>query len=197
MSTKKQSIVDTATRLFAKNGYHAVGIDRIIKESGVAKMTLFRHFATKNDLISEVLSQRARSALQSMADSIATRQSSEEQLHELFDWHHRWFTSHDFSGCMFVGALSEFHEDSGDIVRISVSQKQGLRSFVQGLLQDLVPSAMVEPLARQIVMILDGAIIAATSGDRDHAAGEAWEAAERLIAAYRLTPQHRETATLN
>ncbi len=196
MSTKKQSIVDTATRLFAENGYHAVGIDRIIKESGVAKMTLFRHFASKNDLISEVLTQRARSALQSMADAIATRQAAEERLRELFDWHHRWFTAEDFSGCMFVGALSEFHEDAGDIVRISVSQKQGLRLFVQDLLRELVSPAQVEPLARQIVMILDGAIIAATSGDREHAAGEAWEAAEQLIGAYRRMPM-QQVASIN
>jgi AcrR family transcriptional regulator len=194
MSTKKQNIVDTATRLFAENGYHAVGIDRIIKESGVAKMTLFRHFATKNDLISEVLSQRASQALQSMADAIATRPTPDEQLHELFEWHHRWFMSSDFSGCMFVGALSEFHAGAGEIVRISVSQKQGLRGFVQNLLRDLVSPAMVEPVARQLVMILDGAIIAATSGDRDHAAGEAWEAAERLLAAYRRAPAMHEAA---
>ncbi|WP_231636424.1 MULTISPECIES: TetR/AcrR family transcriptional regulator [Burkholderia] len=181
MSTKRQDIIDTATRLFAEHGYHAVGTDRIIKESGVAKMTLFRNFPTKNDLISEVLTQRAHQALASMTQAVSTRGTPIERLQELFDWHGRWFRARDFAGCMFVGALSEFHSDSGEIIRISVAQKANLRLFVQGLMIDLVEPAAAERVARQIVMLLDGATIAAVAGDRNHAAQDAWEVAKKLI----------------
>jgi AcrR family transcriptional regulator len=180
---KRQAIVDTATRLFAQHGYHAVGTDRIIAESGVAKMTLFRNFPTKNDLISEVLSQRAHHALSSMASAAALRNRPLERLEEVFAWHKRWFIGRDFSGCMFASALSEFHTESGEIIRISSAQKVQLRMFIQHLLLDLVPADSIEAMSRQIVMLLDGATLSAVVGDRENAADEAWEAALRLIRA--------------
>ena len=65
-SSKYQDLVDTATRLFAQYGYTAVGIDRIIAEAGVAKMTLYKHFASKQDLIVAVLKQRDQQFMQSL-----------------------------------------------------------------------------------------------------------------------------------
>lgn len=194
MSTKRQDIVDAATRLFAEHGYHAVGTDWIIRESGVAKMTLFRNFPTKNDLITEVLTQRAHQALSSMTNAVGSRNTPLERLQELFAWHDRWFRSRDFSGCMFVGALSEFHSESGEIIRVSVAQKVNLRLFVQGLLLEMVAPSAAEQLARMIVMLLDGAVMSAVAGDRKGAASDAWEAAERLISTAPMTPGRQRTA---
>ncbi|MGL4609586.1 MAG: TetR/AcrR family transcriptional regulator, partial [Trueperaceae bacterium] len=50
-STAREQILETATRLFYQQGFRAVGIDTIIAESGVAKMTLYKHFPSKDDLI--------------------------------------------------------------------------------------------------------------------------------------------------
>ncbi|MEK6349473.1 MAG: TetR/AcrR family transcriptional regulator [Burkholderia sp.] len=188
MSAKKQGIVDTATRLFAAHGFHAVGIDRIIKESGVAKMTLFRHFPSKHDLICEVLSQRTRAAGQSMADAAGAHGTALARLRAVFDWHHGWFTSPEFTGCLFVGALSEFHHGPGEPARLAAARKDTLCRFVQALLDELVAPAEAEPLARQLVMMLDGATLAATAGAREQAAGEAWQAAQCLIAARGCPP---------
>ncbi|WP_174940345.1 TetR/AcrR family transcriptional regulator [Burkholderia lata] len=180
-SSKRQAIVDTATRLFTQYGYHAVGIDRIIEEAGVAKMTLFRYFSTKNDLISEVLTQRAHSALGSMASAVATGNTPIERLREVFSWHDRWFNTRDFGGCMFTSALSEFHAQPGEIIRISTKQKVQLRLFIQNLLHDLVPATSIESTARQVVMLIDGATLAAVIGDKTNAANEAWQATECLL----------------
>ena len=48
---KKAHLLETAVALFNRHGYHAAGVDRIIADSGIAKTTLYRHFATKEDLI--------------------------------------------------------------------------------------------------------------------------------------------------
>ncbi len=50
-SQRREELVQTAVRLFRKNGYHATGIDRILAEAGVAKMTLYKHFRSKDELI--------------------------------------------------------------------------------------------------------------------------------------------------
>lgn len=80
MGSKKEKIIETATRLFAKYGYHAVGVDRIIEESGVAKMTLYRNFASKDDLVSEVLNCRMIEALASMVEAVAKRDTPLERF---------------------------------------------------------------------------------------------------------------------
>ncbi|RVB44090.1 TetR/AcrR family transcriptional regulator, partial [Mesorhizobium sp. M7A.F.Ca.CA.004.05.1.1] len=58
-SGKRQHVVDTAYVLFKRAGFHATGIDRIIAEADVAKMTMYRHFPSKDELIVEVLDYRA------------------------------------------------------------------------------------------------------------------------------------------
>ncbi|WP_198925726.1 TetR/AcrR family transcriptional regulator [Dictyobacter vulcani] len=43
----RQQILDTAADLFFREGYRAIGVDTIIESSGVAKMSLYRHFSRK------------------------------------------------------------------------------------------------------------------------------------------------------
>ena len=57
-SGKRDHLIDTALGLFSRYGYHAMGIDRILAESGVAKMTLYNHFKSKDELILAVLRRR-------------------------------------------------------------------------------------------------------------------------------------------
>ena len=54
----RERILETAERLFYAEGIRAVGVDRIIAEAGVAKMTLYNHFASKDDLILAALQHR-------------------------------------------------------------------------------------------------------------------------------------------
>jgi AcrR family transcriptional regulator len=182
MTAKKQDIVRTATRLFSMDGYHAVGMDRIIEESGVAKMTMYRHFPSKVDLVSEVLAQRMQQSLASLTDAVNKKSDPMDKIREVFAWHERWFKTRDFTGCMFTGAFSEFRSQPGEIMRITIAQKTGLRLFIKNLLLDIARRPAAELMARQMVMLLDGAILSAMAGDRKTAASEAWDAAERLIA---------------
>ncbi|TGT02575.1 TetR family transcriptional regulator, partial [Mesorhizobium sp. M8A.F.Ca.ET.213.01.1.1] len=59
-SAKSQHVVDTAYALFKRDGFHATGIDRIIAEADIAKMTMYRNFPSKDELIVAVLDHRAR-----------------------------------------------------------------------------------------------------------------------------------------
>src|SRR5689334_1650923 len=59
-SAARQRILDTADRLFYNEGIHAVGVNRIVAEAAVTRVTLYRHFPSKNDLISGYLEGRAQ-----------------------------------------------------------------------------------------------------------------------------------------
>jgi AcrR family transcriptional regulator len=182
VGTKKQDLIDTATDLFNKYGYQAVGIDRIIEESRVAKMTMYRHFPSKDDLITEVLMQRMEKIEESMSKAVAKKAAGMERLHELFIWHDRWFKTSDFMGCMFITALSEFRSVDGGVAHAVATQKRRMNELVRNIVASLVQSSDATRLARQIVILLDGAIISAQAGNRKTAASDAWECARGLIA---------------
>ena len=57
-SAKRDQLIDTALELFNRDGYRATGIDKILAESGVAKMTLYNHFGSKDELIVAALERR-------------------------------------------------------------------------------------------------------------------------------------------
>jgi AcrR family transcriptional regulator len=92
------------------HGFHATGIDRIISEADVAKMTMYRHFPSKDGLIVEVLDYRAR-RFEHQLDHLAEQAAEPEQkITTIFGWYGRWFGAPDFHGCLFAHALAEFGE---------------------------------------------------------------------------------------
>ncbi|ASW03743.1 MULTISPECIES: TetR/AcrR family transcriptional regulator [Burkholderiaceae] len=183
MAHKREDILAAATRLFASDGYHAVGVDRIIAESGVAKMTFYKHFPSKNKLIVAVLDARSAAALSSLRSFVGGRSTPMKRLQAVFDWHSRWFGSADFTGCMFIAATAEFHNSQPEVSRCSSEHKRLLTGFISEILSDLVEHRSVDRLARQTVMLLDGAVTAALLHDRSAAAKEAWVAMQALVTA--------------
>jgi AcrR family transcriptional regulator len=174
MLDKRQSILEVATRLFAYDGYHAVGIDRIILDAGVAKMTFYKHFPSKKKLIIAVLEQRASTSLASLREFVKDKRTPETKLRAVFDWHAQWFSSEDFTGCMFIAATAEFHSSDAEISRCSAEQKRLLTDFIAHILDDLLGGKNAARMARQCVMLLDGAVTAALVDHRNTAAEEAW-----------------------
>src|SRR5260221_8463306 len=133
MSEKREVLLDTATRLFAQYGFHAVGIDRIIAESGVAKMTMYKHFASKSRLVLDVLHEHGARQAQSLAAFVAKQRDPLDQLRAVFVWHDRWFKSPDFAGCLFVNAAAEFHNEDSDVMQVAAEQRKGLTEFIAGI----------------------------------------------------------------
>lgn len=183
MEDKRKAVLDTATDLFSENGYHAVGIDRIIAESGVAKMTMYRHFPSKSSLVVEVLKERTRSCERSLSDYVSGIDDPYARLKAVFRWHDQWFRDPSFTGCMFAHAASEFNDKSSEIHQVSVDQKLQLMAFLRDILKELVGSRKAAELARVFIMLLDGATLMAQIVGRKSAANEAWGAAQVLLSA--------------
>lgn len=181
MTTKRQDILLTAVDLFSRYGYQAVGIDRVIEKSGVAKMTMYRHFRSKDTLVEEVLTMRAGQIMESLAHAVEASTDAMEKVHAVFLWHQDWIDGEDFTGCMFAAALAEFRQQEGGIASVCLAQKNGLRSFFSELLADLVAPSEAQGLAQQLVMLIDGAILAAMAGKSANVMSDAWSAAQCLI----------------
>ena len=106
----RERILDTASELFYRDGYHAVGIDTIVERSGVAKMTLYRYFRSKNELIAAYLERSNAEFWAWLEGEIAAVDDPTTKLVAAFEAVGKLATSPRCLGCTFQGAASEFPE---------------------------------------------------------------------------------------
>jgi AcrR family transcriptional regulator len=165
----RERVLETAYRLFSKHGTRAVGVDRIIAESGVAKMTLYRNFASKDDLILAFLERReerwTRGWLQQTVEGRAAAPA--QRLLAIFDVFGEWFARDDFEGCSFINVMLELDDPGSPVRRESVRQLSEIRGFIAGLAKEAgVQEAEADAFARQWHILMKGCIVAAAEGDR-------------------------------
>src|SRR4029434_7742940 len=107
--TGRERLVAAAVDLFYRNGFGAVGIDRVIEAAGVTKTTFYKHFEGKDDLM--VAAVRRRDEWESEAWARAVREIAGDdpaaQLLAFVDVMDRWFNAPDFLGCMFLNTANE------------------------------------------------------------------------------------------
>jgi len=183
MLNKRQAILDTATRLFYAHGYHAVGIDRIIAEAGVAKMTMYKHFASKNDLISAVLKERDVRFQESLFSFVSTFHDPLEKLKAIFIWHDRWLNETTFNGCMFISAAAEYSDPKDEIHLISKQHKQAIQDRISETLGELAEEKVAQTLGTQLFQVLEGAIVTGLIFSDRNAAVTAWRTTAALLKA--------------
>jgi AcrR family transcriptional regulator len=179
----RERVLETAYELFSKHGTRAVGVDRIIAESGVAKMTLYRNFASKDDLILAFLERReerwTRGWLQASVERRATTPA--QRLLAIFDVFGEWFARDDFEGCSFINVMLELDDPRSPVRRESVRQLSEIRGFIGGLAKEAgVEDA--DAFARQWHILMKGCIVAAAEGDSK--AGERARELGRLLLAH-------------
>ena len=106
-SSASERLLDAAARLFYTRGVPNVGINEIIARAGVARMTFYHHFPSKDDLIKAVLERRRaeRAAWLARADEMAS--TPRGQILAVFDLLSEWFTAPDYRGCPLLAATFE------------------------------------------------------------------------------------------
>lgn len=179
--SRKQHLIDTAVRLFARDGYHATGIDRILEEAGVAKMTLYNHFASKDELILAAIRQRDADFRAEVTGELAQRsQEPAERLVLVFDVLAEWFDTPGFSGCMFINAAAEFADPADPIHEAAAEHK---RLFAAYLEEQAAAAGADDPegLASQLSLLTEGSIAVAHVSKSGRATGDARGVAELLV----------------
>ena len=180
-ASKKQLVIDKATELFSQFGFQGVGIDRIIEESDVARMTLYRHFDGKDALIRAVLEQRYNMIVDDITVRILQTDDPVKRVKTVFDWYEAWFATPEFAGCLFERALAEFGPDHPQISEIAIKYRRKMASWIEELLEVLIPKARAQLLSEVFVMLLDGATVEARASKSSGPAMRAWTAAEALL----------------
>jgi AcrR family transcriptional regulator len=167
----RERVLATAYELFSRHGTRAVGVDRIIAESGVAKMTLYRNFASKDELIMAFLERRdalwTRAWLQAEVERRAATPGG--RLLAIFDTFGEWFAVEGFEGCSFINVMLELPEAGNPVREACVRHLAEIRRFLAGLAA-AAGVADTETFARQWHILMKGCIVAAGEGDATAAA---------------------------
>jgi AcrR family transcriptional regulator len=179
---KRRHIVQTAYRLFKRDGFHATGLDKIIAEAEVAKMTVYRHFPSKDGLIVEVLDWRAERFNRQLDHLAGAAMTPGEKIAAIFDWHERWFDSPDFHGCLFQHALAEFGEPAHAVFEAVARQKHALQQRLRDILAQSLPDDRAEHVATTLFMLIEGATVLAHMGQGKTAIVSARSAAANVLA---------------
>lgn len=167
ISAARERVLTTAYDLFSRRGVRAVGIDVIIAEAGVAKMTLYRHFPSKDDLVLAFLDRREQLWTKGWLEATVARRAvaPRERLLAIFDVFDEWFHRDDFEGCSFINVLLETFEPDHRVREASVGHLAHIRDFLRGLAKD-AGAARPDDLARKWHILMKGSIVAAGEGDR-------------------------------
>lgn len=179
---KRQRILETAYGLFKRDGFHATGIDRIIAEAEVAKMTMYRHFPGKDDLIVDVLGWRMERFERQLDQIAEAGGTAEEMIGRIFDWYGRWFQSPDFHGCLFAHALAEYGDPAHAVFKAATAQKDSLRRRLREIAGDALPRERADSTAAALLMLIEGATLVAQMGNGEAAIRHARKAALSFLA---------------
>lgn len=181
--TKRDELVKKALEVFYRNGFHATGMDMLAAESGVSKTSMYKHFRTKEDLILAVLRLRDENfrnwLFRRMEDAGDT---PKEQLLGMFTALAEWFAEQGYRGCMFIKASAEYQEKDDAIHVQSSEHKRLLFEHITELCTGAGADAP-DDLARQLLLLKEGAIVMSVLGSGTDAAHDAKTAAEVLLGA--------------
>ncbi|HSB38792.1 MAG TPA: helix-turn-helix domain-containing protein [Gaiellaceae bacterium] len=181
----RDRILASAYELFSHHGVRAVGVDEVIRRAEVAKATLYRHFASKDELVLAFLQQREQLWTKEWVEAEARRRADtpEEQLLAIFDLFDEWFRREDFEGCSFVNVLLEMNDRRSPIGAASAGHLANIRSIVRRLAAE---AGLRDPdeFAHSWHILMKGSIVAAGEGDHE-AARRAQAMGRQLIARHR------------
>ena len=171
----QERILETADRLFYRQGIRAVGVDTIADEIGISKRTLYNYYPSKDALIAAYMSRR-----------LVTLEISDrpplDQILGVFDGLERSVVAKRFRGCAFVNAVAELGEGAPQAHKLAATFKENRRLWFRELLSRLAVDDR-DRLATQIAILLDGAIATALVRGNSMMIGAAKEAVAQLIAA--------------
>ncbi len=179
--SKRDVLIETALRLFEAEGFRAVGIDRIVAEAGVAKMTLYHHFRTKDELILAAMRRKDERFRNWIVREVEKRSDTARgRVLAVFDALGDWYATPEFRGCPFLRVCGEFEEECHPVRAAAREHAAMVRAFVASLVK-AAGCADVDGVTDQMLVLITGATGEAQMGKGRDAAVVARRAAEAVL----------------
>lgn len=160
-ASKRDELIDAAMRVFYRHGFHASGLESILEEGGISRMTLYNHFKSKDELILAALRRRDEIFRNRMMKFVEAGAASPcDRILAVFDFHEQWFTGKEFCGCMFINAAAEFADPKSAVREVAAEHKRAIVRYLMDLCQQ-GGFANPQHIADQLNLLIEGAIVTA------------------------------------
>lgn len=183
-TSPEEILFQTAARLFYQYGYRAVGVDTIASESGIGKMTLYRHYPSKDDLIVAYLEESDEAFWNNFDQITKDAPTPAGKLLAFFKALQDYVGTPACYGCPFLNVATEYPGTDYSGHRVAIEHKKSVRSrFFQ--LANEAGAREPDILADTLVMLMDGAYMAARmfGNSSNNPAANLAEAARQIITA--------------
>ncbi|WP_461534646.1 TetR/AcrR family transcriptional regulator [Spongorhabdus nitratireducens] len=180
-SDKRSQLLETALQLFYEKGINAVGINEVLKSSGIAKKTLYNHFSSKDELVLASLQLRDQRFLAWIESKIEKAVDNKQVVIQLFKALTDWFNNRapelpPFRGCFFINSAIEYGVTNDEVAAYCRQHKQQFRQILAARLTD-IPEGILDTLCT----LKEGAIVMAQVSGDTMAAEKCLPAALKLL----------------
>jgi AcrR family transcriptional regulator len=175
----RERLLQAADRLFYEEGVSSVGVDRILKESDVARASLYSTYGSKDQLLRAYLQNRSHGWQAVVAEALPTRWgTARDRIVGIFEMLTEWFQAPGYHGCPFINASAEAAPSSA-IQDVRDDHRAWVRALFTGLARD-AGAHDPEALSAQLVLLYDGSMAGAQL-DRSAEPGRAAQAATAVL----------------
>jgi len=151
----RDQILTTASELFYRRGYNSTGINQIIDEDGIAKASLYQHFKSKEDLLSEYLKLAAKNTNDGLKKAIESQVDPKKKVGAVFDFLAEFSKKTGCGGCNFLNVISEVPAENTRITGQIKKQKNVIREMFGTIMRPIGKSG----LADEMYLLFDAALI--------------------------------------
>ena len=188
----RDSVFEVAADLFYRKGIRAVGVETIVKEAGVAKISLYRSFPSKDDLVVAYLENRNAMFWKFWDEAFARYDGNPRaQLRAIMTYLAERTTKPGYRGCPFINYSAEFPEPTHPGHQVAIANKREIRRRMREL-AELLGAREPRSLADGLLLLIEGTYaISQTLGGRDSPGYAVVSAAEALVEGHLARPKRR------
>ncbi|HNQ95342.1 MAG TPA: TetR/AcrR family transcriptional regulator [Anaerolineales bacterium] len=176
----KDKVFQTAARMFYQHGYRAIGVDTLAAESGIGKMTLYRHYPTKDELIVAYLKDSNDLFWSNFEQITKDAPTAREKLLAFFESLQEYVKTPACYGCPFLNVATEFPETDYPGHQVALEHKQSVRARFRQLAKE-AGARKPDVLADQLFFLMDGAYMASRMFGAKNPAAHLASAARVLV----------------
>jgi AcrR family transcriptional regulator len=151
-----EKVLSSAARLFYANGVRAVGVEWIVADSGVAKTSLYRHFKTKDELVTAFLEQEDREFWQQWDEVAGGAANARQELLDLLAWIGKRVARDGYRGCPQINVAAEFADAAHPAREVRRQHKSMMFQRLKALVARLEVKRP-DDTAAQLALLIDGA----------------------------------------
>lgn len=163
----RDRLIEAATELFYADGLRAVSVDRVVERAGTTKVTFYRHFKSKDDLVVAHLERRAQQERDGIGAAIEHAHGDAGRTFELIaDALGTMACAPGFRGCPFINAAAEYPEPDSAVRRAVDDHRSWCRATYRQIVE---PLHLPDPdgVARDLMLLRDGAMVAGSLDDEE------------------------------